>query len=126
MAVRPTITVLAVDDYAPYRTVAAQVIAATPGFELVGEAASGEDAVEAAIRLRPDIVLLDVNIPGADGIQTSRRLAAASLPSVVVLISSDETAVSDDELSGCGAADFVPKQYLSPRMLRAVWARHGT
>jgi DNA-binding NarL/FixJ family response regulator len=124
--VRETVTVLAVDDSEPYRVIAAEVVNATQGFELIGEAASGQDAVDAASRLRPDLVLLDVHMPGADGLQTSCHLAGASHPTVVVLISADDTAVSDEDLSGCGAAAFVPKHRLSPRTLRAVWARHGT
>jgi DNA-binding NarL/FixJ family response regulator len=123
---RTTIGVLTVDDYEPYRVAAAAVVAATPGFELVGEVASGEDAVAAAMRLRPDLVLLDVNLPGADGIQTSQRLTGASDPPLVVLISADDGAVSDDDLGGCGAAAFVPKHLLSPRTLQAVWARRSS
>jgi DNA-binding NarL/FixJ family response regulator len=124
-AAREAVTVLAVDDYAPYRIVEAEVVSATPGFELVGEAASGQDALDAVVRLRPDLVLLDVNMPGVDGIQTSRRLAGASHPTVVVLVSADDTAVSASDLSSCGAAAFLPKSHFSPSTLRAVWARHG-
>jgi DNA-binding NarL/FixJ family response regulator len=121
-----TITVLAVDDYEPYRVAAAAVVNATPGFEFIGDVASGEDAVDTVIRLRPDVVLLDVNMPDADGIQTSRRLAGATHPPVVILVSAEDDAVADDVLSSCGAAAFVPKRRLSPHMLRAIWARHRT
>lgn len=122
--IRTHIGVLTVDDDAPYRVAVAAVVDATPGFELVGEAASGEDAVIAVIRLAPDLVLLDVNLPGADGIDTSRFITGAAHPPVVVLISAEEAAVSDDDLRSCGAVAFVSKRLLSPRTLRAVWAHH--
>jgi two-component system, NarL family, invasion response regulator UvrY len=122
---RETVTVLAVDDHETFRVAARAVVAATPGFELVGEAVSGEDAVATALRLSPDLVLLDVNMPDVDGLQTSRRLAGFQRPPVVVLVSAEEDAASEQEVAGCGAAAFVKKREFSPGTLRAVWARHG-
>jgi DNA-binding NarL/FixJ family response regulator len=122
---RETVAVLAVDDHEAFRVAARALVAATPGFELVGEAVSGEDAVAASLRLAPDLVLLDVNMPDIDGLQTSRRIASCERPPVVVLVSSEEDAASEQEVAGCGAAAFVDKRKLSPRTLRALWARHG-
>jgi DNA-binding NarL/FixJ family response regulator len=122
---RETVAVLAVDDNEAFRVAVRAVVAATPGFELVGEAGSGEDAVAASLHLAPDLVLLDVNMPDVDGLQTSRRLAGSERPPVVVLVSAEEDAASEQEVLGCGAAAFVDKRDLSPRTLRALWARHG-
>jgi DNA-binding NarL/FixJ family response regulator len=122
---RETVAVLAVDDHEAFRIAVRSVVAATPGFELVGEAASGEECVAASLQLAPDLVLLDVNMPDVDGLQTSRRLAGCERPPVVVLVSAEEDAASEQEVTGCGAAAFVEKRDLSPRMLRALWARHG-
>jgi two-component system, NarL family, invasion response regulator UvrY len=122
---REIVSVLAVDDHEAFRVAARAVVTATPGFELVGEAASGEDAVGASERFAPDLVLLDVNMPDVDGLQTSRRLAGGERPPVVVLVSSDADAASQQEVAGCGAVAFVEKRHLSPRTLRALWARHG-
>jgi two-component system, NarL family, invasion response regulator UvrY len=122
---RETVAVLAVDDHEAFRIAARAVVAATPGFELVGEAVSGEDAVATSLRLAPDLVLLDVNMPDVDGLQTSRRLAGCERPPVVVLVSAEEDAASEEDVAGCGAAAFVDKRELSPRTLRTLWARHG-
>ena len=70
------VRVLTVDDQAVFRGIAREVIDATPGFESVGEAASGEEALAAVARLAPEMVLLDVRMPGLDGIEVARRLRA--------------------------------------------------
>ena len=80
-------TVLIVDDHAGFRAVARALLEAD-GFEVVGEAADGESALEAARRLRPDVVLLDIQLPGLDGFAVAERLAAAGRAPAVVLISS--------------------------------------
>ena len=115
------ITVLAVDDRAVFLRAARELIAATPGFEQVGEAESGPEAVQLAADLRPDLALVDVRMPGMDGIETARRLHACDPGMVVVLISLDET---PEQLSGDVAA-CVRKQELSTRTLRELWDRHG-
>ena len=74
----PSIGVLTVDDQPLFRSAAAAVVDATPGFEAVGEASSGEEALQLSSELRPDLVLLDVRMPGMDGIETAQRLAATA------------------------------------------------
>lgn len=114
------VTVLAVDDQDVFRAALRDLIAATPGFETAGEAASGPEAIERAAELEPDLVLLDVRMPGMDGIETARRLAETVHPPLVVLISLDAAVTPS---SDCGAA-FVRKQELSTARLRAIWAAH--
>jgi len=115
------ITVLTVDDRAVFLRAARELIAATPGFEQVGEAESGPEAVQLAADLRPDLALVDVRMPGMDGIETARRLHAEDPDMVVVLISLDEI---PEVLSGDVAA-CVRKQELSTRRLQELWDRHG-
>ena len=67
------VRVLVVDDQRPFRVAASAVLRRTPGFELVGEAASGEEAVEQVAALAPDLVLMDINMPGIGGIEATRR-----------------------------------------------------
>lgn len=112
------VCVLAVDDQAIFRRALRELIAATPGFEQVGEAASGPEAIAQAEELDPDLVLLDVRMPGMDGVETARRLAAEHPRAVVVLISLE--AVGEPR-AGTGAAAHVRKQDLSTRTLRHVW-----
>ncbi len=113
--------VLVVDDQELFREVMAAVGAATDGFALVGSVASGEDALVAVARLRPRLVLMDVNLPGIDGVEATRRLCAGDRPPVVVLVSSYEETELD--LIGCGAASYIPKSELEPDRLAESWAR---
>ena len=121
----PTVTVLAVDDQPIFRRVARSLIAATPGFEQVGEAASGPEALQLAADLQPDLVLVDVRMRGMDGIETARRLAEVDPHAVVVLISVEEVPDLPASLNAVGAAAFMRKQDLSARTLSALWEAHG-
>jgi two-component system invasion response regulator UvrY len=119
------VKVLAVDDQAVFRRVARQLVQSTDGFELVAEAASGEEALALAEELHPDLVLLEVRMPGLDGIETARRLPAVAPGAVVVLISLERVADLPQAISTVGAAAHVRKQELSPRRLRGLWHLHG-
>jgi CheY-like chemotaxis protein len=114
-----------VDDQAVFRRVAEDVIAATDGFQSVGEADSGHEALEAIQRLAPDLVLLDVRMPGLDGIEVARRILASRADAVVVLISIDELADLPSTAELRGAVPLVRKQDFGPRMLRRLWTEHG-
>jgi DNA-binding NarL/FixJ family response regulator len=117
--------VLTVDDQAVFRRVAGDVIAATSGFEAVGEANTGEEAVEAVERLRPELVLLDLRMPGIGGIEASRRITSSHPETVVVLISIEEPAEIAHAARACGAATLVRKQDFGPALLRRLWETHG-
>jgi two-component system, NarL family, invasion response regulator UvrY len=118
------VRVLTVDDQAVFRGVARDVIDATPGFDAVGEASSGAEGLEAVERLSPQLVLLDVRMPGMDGIEVAQRLAASHPETVVVLISIEEGI----DIPSAAQLDTVPlvrKQDFGPRMLRRLWKEHG-
>jgi two-component system, NarL family, invasion response regulator UvrY len=120
-----TVRVLTVDDQPLFRGVARDVIEATAGFEPVGEAAGGAEALDAVERLAPGLVLLDVRMPGMDGIEVARRLRSSHPDTVVVLISIEE-AVDLPWASELGdGVPLVRKQDFGPRMLRELWGRHA-
>jgi two-component system, NarL family, invasion response regulator UvrY len=119
------VTVLAVDDQVVFRKVARDLIASTEGFELVGEAESGEEGLSLAERLHPDLVLLDVRMPGLDGIETARRLGTVAPEAVVVLVSLDKIGDLPSAITSVGAAAHLRKQELSPTALRGLWRMHG-
>jgi two-component system, NarL family, invasion response regulator UvrY len=116
-----SVTVLTVDDQARFRRAARRLIAATPGFEQVAEAASGQEALALADDLDPDLVLLDVRMPGMDGIETARRLHARHHATVVVLVSLQDIPDLPLSLESIGATAYVRKQDLSTHSLQAVW-----
>ena len=119
------ITVLAVDDQPVFRNAVRSLIAAAPGFEQVGEAASGAEALALAPELRPDVVLLDVRMPEMDGIETARRLADRDPDALVVLVSLDEVPELPASVSSVGAVAYIRKQDLSPRSLQEIWETYG-
>ena len=86
-----TVRVLIVDDQEPFRLAARMVVDATDGFDVVGEAETGESSVEMARELSPDLVLMDVNLPGINGLDATRQiLSEPSNPVVVLLLSTYE------------------------------------
>jgi two-component system invasion response regulator UvrY len=119
------VRVLTVDDQEVFRRVAEDVIAATPGFVVAGEAASGDDALDAVERLAPQLVLCDVRMPGLDGIEVARRLAATHPETVVVLISLGERADLPAALLLGDTVPLVRKQDFGPVLLRRLWREHG-
>jgi CheY-like chemotaxis protein len=113
------VTVLIVDDHADYRRSASALLEAE-GFAIVGEAADGASAIEAAERLRPEVVLLDIQLPDIDGLRVAERLAATPDPPVVVLISSRDAAAYGSRLDGVPARGFIGKRELSGAALAAL------
>ncbi|MBN1530489.1 MAG: response regulator transcription factor [Thermoleophilaceae bacterium] len=120
------VRVLVVDDQAVFLRVARSLIAATPGFEQVGEAASGPEALRLTADLRPDLVLVDVRMPGMDGLETARRLADIDPGAVIVLVSVDPVPELPVSVSSARAATHVRKQDLNRRALQDLWRAHGT
>ena len=118
------VRVLTVDDQAVFRLVAREVIEATPGFEAVAEARSGAEALALIEALEPDLVLMDVRMPGMDGIETARQARAVVPAPVVVLISLEDPDDIAAVAGGCGAVTTVRKQDFSPAMLRRLWVAH--
>jgi DNA-binding NarL/FixJ family response regulator len=114
---RPTL--LIVDDHAGFRSLARRLLT-SGGFEVVGEAADGHQAIAAARELRPDVVLLDVQLPDIDGFQVTARLADGEAGPVVVLTSTRDRADYGERVERCGARGFIPKAELSGTALRAV------
>jgi two-component system invasion response regulator UvrY len=120
------IRVLTVDDQARFRGVARDVIDATPGFAAVGEAENGEEGIAAVERLAPEIVLLDVRMPGIDGIEVAGRLHASHPETLIVLISiEDRLDLPSVEQLG-PAVPLVRKQDFAPSLLRRLWREHVT
>jgi two-component system, NarL family, invasion response regulator UvrY len=119
------VRVLTVDDQAPFREVARQLVAVTPGFAAVGEAESGEEALVLTRSVAPDLVLLDLRMSGMDGFETARRLSAEHPRAVIVLVSCEDVGGMSVLAESCGAAEVLPKQRLSARVLRRLWSDHG-
>jgi DNA-binding NarL/FixJ family response regulator len=120
-----TVGVLIVDDQAPFRDVARTVVALSPGFDVVAEAASGEEAVAAAAERRPQLVLMDINLPGINGLDATRRITEAQPATIVILLSTYTRDDLPDDARSCGAAKYVHKEDFSPAVLRETWDELG-
>ena len=115
------VRVLIVDDQEPFRLAARMVVELTDGFEVVGEAETGEDAVAMTTDLAPDLVLMDVNLPGIDGLEATRRILGDNGPPVVLLLSTYEEEEYAPRAAECGAAAYIPKAVFGPDRLEAAW-----
>ena len=120
------VEVLGVDDQSVFLDVAHDVVAATAGFSWVGGARSGEEALRAVGELQPDLVLMDVRMPGMDGIEAAGRIRERHSDVLVVLISIEESAPIAEAVEASGAAALVRKQEFSPAMLRRLWTTYST
>ena len=118
----PTVRVLVVDDQLAFHDVARELIDATVGFEWVGGASCGEEGVEQAERLRPDLVLMDVRMPGIGGVEAARQIASRGLAAIVVLVTAGQ--MPGDPSRG-SAAELVPKERLCGGLLRRLWEDYG-
>jgi len=117
--------ILIVDDSARFRALAAELLAMR-GFEVLEEAADGEQALAAVARSRPDGILLDVNLPGQDGFAVAASLAAACAGARIVLTSADTRQVPAEVMKTCAAIAFVAKQDLAVADLKTLFSRPPT
>lgn len=116
------VRVLIVDDHPGFLEALRQLVAASPGFTVVGEASSGEEAVRAFENLAPEFVLMDVTMPGMGGIAAARAIRRRQPTAAVVLISIDGLVRGNDPEGESVPA--VRKQDLVPGQLRRLWEQH--
>lgn len=120
-----TVPVLIVDDQAPFRSVARTVVALSPGFDVVAEAGAGDEAVELADSTSPGVVLMDINLPGMNGIDATREIVARHPATVVILLSSYKADSLPADALTCGAARYVHKEDFGPAVLAETWQEHA-
>ena len=118
-----TRTLFIVDDHESFRGFARAMLS-TDGFDVTGEAADGESALDAVERLHPDIVLLDIQLPGIDGFEVAERLAASPDSPRVVLTSSRDASDYGTRLSDAPVIGFISKRDLSGDAIEDLIASH--
>jgi DNA-binding NarL/FixJ family response regulator len=91
----------------------------------VGEAENGEHAIALVKELKPDLVLMDVQMPGIDGIETTRRITSVPKPPVVIVMSTHESGDYVDVALAAGAVGFLPKSQFGFDTLNEMWAIAG-
>jgi len=114
-------TVLIVDDHPGFRAAARRLLE-IEGYDVIGEAPDGQSAIDAVRALRPDVVLLDIQLPDFDGFEVCKRLHGAALRPVIVLTSSRDPSDYGPCLTTAAASAFVPKAELSGAGIAAALA----
>lgn len=117
--------VMIVDDQLPFRVAARAVVERMADFEVVAEVRSGEEAVERVDAVRPQLVLMDINMDGLDGVEATRRIVASHPGVKVILVSTYAMEDLPTAARSSGAIAYVDKDELSPRLLRRLWASGG-
>ena len=117
------VTILAVDDREEFLEALRELIEGVPGFDLVGEAHSGEEAEAAVDSLAPQLVLMDVAMPGIGGIAAASSIVSRHPEVAVVLISVDDPSLDPRVLALGGTVACCLKEDLCPRRLRELWER---
>jgi DNA-binding NarL/FixJ family response regulator len=119
-------SVLLVDDQAPFRAAAKAVLRRLDGFELVGEAASGQEAIELVDQIGPELVLMDINMPQMNGIEATREIVAVHPDVIVFLCSTYDANDLPADAAASGARAYLNKERFSADALRELWdGRHS-
>jgi DNA-binding NarL/FixJ family response regulator len=120
MPLRHPYRAVVVDDHPKMLKIASRLLASIPGVEVIGKATSGHDALDVVDRLRPNLVLMDLAMPGMDGLEATRRIAARpDAPAVIIMTAYDLPQYRDAALAA-GARRFVAKSDLAEQLHRAI------
>jgi DNA-binding NarL/FixJ family response regulator len=125
MTEQAKVRVLVVDDSRPFRIAARQVLRRVSGFAVVGEAECCEEALERVAELAPDLVLMDIKMPGITGVEAARRISESAPQVVVFLCSTYDLADLPAKVGVDGVAAYVHKEELRPELLAQLWEQHA-
>lgn len=119
---KPPIRVLVVDDFDPFRQFVCSTLGRRPELQVIGEAADGLDAVLKASELKPDLIVLDIGLPGLNGIAAARQIRKLSPHSRIIFLSQECSADVVQEALDLGASGYVVKTHAGASLLAAVKA----
>ena len=120
------LSVIVVDDQAPFRLAARAVLRRSEGFELVGEAGNGVEAVQLASEVHPDVILMDINMPEMGGIEATRQILAYAPETFVILCSTYDVTDLPPDAAASGARAYVHKEQLGAKTLQRLWDQRET
>jgi DNA-binding NarL/FixJ family response regulator len=115
-----SVRVLIADDHRLFAEALRAILSADERIEVVGLAASGEDAVSKAGRLSPDVVLMDISMPGLDGVEATRRILDAVPDARVLMVTGSDAQEDVDAARGAGASGYVTKDRIAAELVVAI------
>jgi two-component system invasion response regulator UvrY len=115
------VRVLIVDDQQPFRDAAKVVFELLDDFDVVGEATSGEQALERATTLQPDLVIMDINLPAMNGIRATQELQSSRPETAVILVSTYNANALPSGAATSGALAYVHKEHLDADLIEKLW-----
>jgi DNA-binding NarL/FixJ family response regulator len=119
----PTLVrILLVDDFERFRSFTSSLLRKQPGFQIVGDASDGPEAVQKAEELKPDLVVLDIGLPKLNGIEAARQIRLVSPDSKILFLTGNHDPEVAREALGTGAAGYVAKSDVAVELLNAVEA----
>jgi DNA-binding NarL/FixJ family response regulator len=117
-----TVRILVVDDYEPFRRFVCSTLGERPGFEILGEASDGVEAVTKAQELKPDLILLDVGLPILNGLEAARQIRIIAPESKIIFVSQESSPDVQQEAFSLGAWGYVLKTRVARDLLATVEA----
>lgn len=114
--------ILAVEDFGPYRQFVLSILTGRPELQVVGSVSNGLEAVEKALELKPDLILMDIGLPGLNGIEAARRIRELLPDSKILFITQESSTEIIQEAILLGASGYVFKSLASADLLTAVQA----
>jgi DNA-binding NarL/FixJ family response regulator len=118
----PKLRLLVVDDHAVVRSVVCTLLSQEPALDVICQAASGEDAVRKAAELQPDLIVLDIGLPGISGIEAARQILQTSPTSKIIFLSQHDSIHMAREALRVGGRGYVSKIDASTELLTAIWS----
>src|SRR2546429_5796094 len=119
------IRVLIADDHRLFAEALEAILAGESTIEVVGRARNGAEALELALELEPDVVLMDISMPVMDGVEATRRIREARPGACVLMLTGSSTAVDVDRSRGAGAAGYITKDRIAPQLAGAIGSKPG-
>jgi DNA-binding NarL/FixJ family response regulator len=114
------VRVLIVDDHRLFAEAVRAILSVERGIEVAGTAASGEDAVRKSAALKPDVVLMDISMPGAGGFEATRRIVAGQPETRVVILTGSDARQDVEAARSAGAVGYVTKDRIAAELIDAV------
>jgi DNA-binding NarL/FixJ family response regulator len=116
------VRVLVVEDFAAFRQFVCLTLGKSPDFRIIGEAADGPEALQKAVELRPDLILLDIGLPSLNGIEVARQMRSLVPESIIIFLTQESSADVVQEALSLGARGYVAKSNADSELLAAVHA----